>query len=88
MNRRIVIAVVLSCLALIAGIYFYPRLFAPVAPVGSAESAPPQKVYYTCPMHPSVRQEGPGACPVCGMTLVKMTEGFQENIDRKRVPGE
>ncbi|MBI3579952.1 MAG: efflux RND transporter periplasmic adaptor subunit, partial [Ignavibacteriales bacterium] len=27
--------------------------------------------YYTCPMHPSVRSNKPGACPVCGMALVK-----------------
>lgn len=27
--------------------------------------------YYTCPMHPSVRSDRPGACPVCGMALVK-----------------
>jgi len=24
---------------------------------------------YTCPMHPEVRQRGPGACPICGMAL-------------------
>ena len=24
---------------------------------------------YTCPMHPEVRQKGPGACPFCGMAL-------------------
>src|SRR4051812_5096180 len=24
---------------------------------------------YTCPMHPEVRQVGPGTCPICGMTL-------------------
>ncbi len=24
---------------------------------------------YTCPMHPEVRQVGPGACPICGMAL-------------------
>ena len=24
---------------------------------------------YTCPMHPQVRQPGPGACPICGMAL-------------------
>jgi Cu(I)/Ag(I) efflux system membrane fusion protein len=27
--------------------------------------------YYTCPMHPSVRSNKPGSCPICGMTLVK-----------------
>lgn len=25
--------------------------------------------YYTCPMHPSVRAQEPGACPICGMDL-------------------
>ncbi len=24
---------------------------------------------YTCPMHPEVRQHGPGSCPICGMAL-------------------
>ena len=24
---------------------------------------------YTCPMHPQIRQVGPGNCPICGMTL-------------------
>jgi hypothetical protein len=26
---------------------------------------------YTCPMHPEVRQAGPGRCPACGMNLVR-----------------
>jgi membrane fusion protein, copper/silver efflux system len=29
------------------------------------------KVYYTCPMHPQVKQDQPGSCPICGMQLVK-----------------
>ncbi len=34
------------------------------------ESAPaPLGVEYTCPMHPEVRQIGPGSCPKCGMAL-------------------
>ena len=24
---------------------------------------------YTCPMHPQIRQAGPGVCPICGMAL-------------------
>jgi P-type Cu+ transporter len=32
----------------------------PVAPAGAI---------YTCPMHPQVRQVGPGSCPICGMAL-------------------
>ena len=29
----------------------------------------PSQVEYTCPMHPQVRQRGPGHCPLCGMAL-------------------
>ncbi|MDO9382563.1 MAG: heavy metal translocating P-type ATPase [Hyphomicrobiaceae bacterium] len=35
---------------------------------GQAEPVPAGATY-TCPMHPEVRQEGPGACPICGMAL-------------------
>ncbi len=27
---------------------------------------------YTCPMHPEVKQKGPGSCPICGMSLEPM----------------
>lgn len=32
-------------------------------------SAAPAGTVYTCPMHPEVRQDHPGNCPKCGMTL-------------------
>src|SRR5229473_1923092 len=28
-----------------------------------------EQVEYTCPMHPQIRQFGPGTCPICGMAL-------------------
>src|SRR5580765_510235 len=34
---------------------------------GSASAA-----RYTCPMHPEVVRDGPGACPICGMALEPM----------------
>ena len=33
------------------------------------EAALPQGTIYTCPMHPQIRQIGPGNCPICGMAL-------------------
>ncbi|TQF38405.1 haloacid dehalogenase [Bradyrhizobium sp. UNPF46] len=37
------------------------------------ETAPepemPAGTIYTCPMHPEIRQVGPGSCPICGMAL-------------------
>jgi P-type Cu+ transporter len=39
---------------------------------GLNEPAPtpvPEGTLYTCPMHPEIRQIGPGSCPICGMAL-------------------
>lgn len=38
------------------------------APPPPAREAPEGTVY-TCPMHPEIRQSGPGSCPICGMAL-------------------
>ncbi len=42
--------------------------------VATPKAAPPvpiagQGTVYTCPMHPQVRQDHPGDCPICGMAL-------------------
>jgi Cu+-exporting ATPase len=43
-----------------------------LSPAASAPAAPPGTIY-TCPMHPEIRQVGPGACPICGMALEPAT---------------
>lgn len=34
---------------------------------------------FTCPMHPEIRQSGPGACPKCGMALEPVMPGLEED---------
>ncbi|HZA51063.1 MAG TPA: efflux RND transporter periplasmic adaptor subunit, partial [Myxococcaceae bacterium] len=37
--------------------------------------------YYTCSMHPSVKQPGPGTCPICAMDLTPVThEAIQSGV--------
>lgn len=33
-----------------------------------------QSEVYTCSMHPQIRQDHPGSCPICGMTLIKIAK--------------
>ena len=40
------------------------------AVAGDAATTSHKILYYTCPMHPSVKADKPGACPICGMNLV------------------
>ena len=35
-------------------------------------------IVYTCPMHPEVRRDRPGACPICGMALEPETPSLDE----------
>ncbi len=36
------------------------------------------RVQYTCPMHPEIVRDGPGACPICGMALEPMTVSLEQ----------
>ena len=55
-----------------------------------AEAEPvSEDAVYTCPMHPEVRQRGPGACPKCGMALEPLevtaeAEDDPELVDMQR----
>ena len=45
----------------------------------------PSDVTYTCPMHPEVRQKGPGVCPKCGMALEPEIAQLAEGPDPELV---
>jgi Cu+-exporting ATPase len=40
---------------------------------------------YTCPMHPEIEQDHPGACPICGMTLEPKTIGAGDEEDQREI---
>src|SRR5207249_3386438 len=35
--------------------------------------------FWTCAMHPSIRSDGPGKCPICGMDLVQVSNEKDSN---------
>lgn len=45
-----------------------PATYAEASAERKAEAVP-EGTIYTCPMHPQIRQVGPGSCPICGMAL-------------------
>ncbi len=45
----------------------------PARPAAPPHVSAPSAPEYTCPMHPEVRQKGPGACSKCGMALEPAT---------------
>jgi Cu+-exporting ATPase len=47
-----------------------------------AKPAPEARIY-TCPMHPQVRQVGPGFCPICGMALEPVVAEAESGASRE-----
>ncbi len=79
MNKnRIIISALILLLALVILLIVRPwggRDARPDHATGSAAEI------YTCPMHPSVVSDRPGACPVCGMALVRKSRQVEVSID-------
>ena len=54
----------------------YAKAVTPATPAKAADER-----IYTCPMHPQIRQRGPGSCPICGMALEPVTVTADEGPD-------
>ncbi|WP_090757577.1 heavy metal translocating P-type ATPase [Paracoccus chinensis] len=64
------------------------RYLDPAAAAARADPVP-EGTIYTCPMHPEIRQVGPGSCPICGMALEPVLVSLEaepnlELIDMRR----
>ena len=46
-----------------------PPIPKPISRSNLHKAAVAEGAIYTCPMHPEIRQVGPGSCPICGMAL-------------------
>ena len=57
-----------------------PQLYLSGAHLNAVEEAP-EGTIYTCPMHPEIRQPGPGSCPICGMALEPELVGLDDGPD-------
>lgn len=44
-------------------------------------AAAPKDAVYTCPMHPEIRQIGPGSCPICGMALEPLEVSLEDEAE-------
>src|SRR5215208_2945638 len=66
-----------------------PERYLAPKPAEAIAKEMPKGTIYTCPMHPEIRQEGPGACPICGMALEPLEATLdqgpnEELLDMKR----
>jgi Cu(I)/Ag(I) efflux system membrane fusion protein len=80
-TNSILIALAFLLMGLGAGYLIFNRGPAPAAAETHDHSAPAgaDATIYTCSMHPQVRQEEPGLCPICEMELIPVDETASED---------
>ncbi|AKQ41653.1 copper/silver efflux P-type ATPase [Aurantiacibacter atlanticus] len=61
-----------------------PEVYLSGAHLNAVEGMP-EGTIYTCPMHPEIRQQGPGSCPICGMALEPETFSLDDGPDPELV---
>lgn len=51
----------------------------PQEKVSESQSEEKKEVYYTCPMHPQVKEHEPGKCPICHMNLSRVEKTLEQS---------
>ena len=85
-SRNVLITLVLVAIATAAGSVYYlwqEKQHKTTKPEQAAQGP----VQYTCPMHPFIIKDKPGACPICGMNLVPVKKGGGEKSKEKEMKG-
>ena len=79
MKKKIMLTVGVLLAAGSGAVWYFRE---PVANEASQQAgAKAQKPLYVCPMHPQIRSDKPGKCPICGMDLV-LSEEQHDHVDQ------
>ena len=73
-------------LLLLAGLFLGWLFFHPSDKKNDKQqTAETKKQIWTCSMHPQIRLDHPGKCPICGMDLILLNQGGGEKVDSNAV---
>jgi Cu(I)/Ag(I) efflux system membrane fusion protein len=93
MKTKTIVALTVITLAAAGGGWWLAQPDAPYKHKLEKRMTAEGKTYYTCAMHPQVKQGEPGSCPICGMKLTKreeapagaMSEGMSMTSEEKKI---
>lgn len=83
MNKKVLVIATLVVATGAAGGWWYVQSAEPHKHQLTKMTDEAGKVYYTCPMHPQVKQGAPGNCPICGMKLTRREEQSPSDAGKK-----
>ncbi len=85
-----IVTIGLILVAFCFGIFFHWLFFSAAKPSpGLAETVreteEDKPLFWTCSMHPQIRQPRPGKCPICGMDLIPVFRVVEEEISLRQI---
>ena len=80
-----VLGIALPAGLLLGWFFFHSTTYREIKPVTEAV-APVKHTIWTCAMHPQIRMDKPGKCPICGMDLIPLTD--EGGNDTSVAPGD
>jgi len=78
-SKIITIAITLAAGIFLGWLFFHPSSDKEEKHDHATEFA--QGTIWTCSMHPQIRMEQPGKCPICGMNLIPLAQSGSESTD-------
>ncbi|MDX1407282.1 MAG: efflux RND transporter periplasmic adaptor subunit [Saprospiraceae bacterium] len=73
-TKHIVIGIIALLAGLAGGYFLFSGSDGPQAEASADETAPSTEQVWTCSMHPQIRQNEPGLCPICEMDLIPLAQ--------------
>ena len=77
----IIVAAITMAGGLLLGWVFFGRSEEVHSHAGTSDT----ETVWTCSMHPQIRQNEPGSCPICGMDLIPLENNTNESIDARAI---
>lgn len=85
MKRKTIIIIIILILVFLAG-FLFKGLISGTKKSETALSQQTQQVkeqWWTCSMHPQIRRQKPGKCPICGMNLIPVSRQDPHAAERE-----
>lgn len=82
-NRYLSFTIILLAGIFIGWLVFHPSKVKTETTVSPAEE--PAATIWTCSMHPQIRMDKPGKCPICAMDLIPLVQGGSASIDPESI---
>lgn len=74
-----IVAILALAIGLLIGWLLFKNGTQPVQEHSEPSSNQTESEIWTCSMHPQIRQNEPGDCPICGMDLIPASQGSSDN---------